>query len=286
MNKESTKESTDDHELFSFEELGLAFAKALDGQPLVIPEPEENSEGQDILSDKDFSEENGAEQEIYPDTDSVILPKNTVSEYETDFFENTDIQNTGMDASAFPDAVENDGIVPVTPLTVLEAMLFMGDSQNRPLLPSVAAGLMRGVTEEEIHSMVGELNTKYDTQRAPWTIRSQDDGYVMLLREEFLPIREVFYGKIRQAKLSQAAIDILAIIAYKQPLTAEDITQIRGASSVAILGQLTRRHLLQTKKVKRDGKFVTEYSTTSRFLKLFQLESLADLPQSEDLDRK
>lgn len=266
-----SEESADNQELFSFEELGKAFARALEGRV----ETEETPAGHARAA---------AEEEILEIPEEFLgdgfgeSPGDGETEDAEDF--------RGEETSAFGSAVEDDGVVPVTPLTVLEAMLFVGDPRNRALEPRTAAELMRGVSVEEVHALVRELNEKYDAQRAPWTVVLRDGGYIMQLREEFLPIREVFYGKIRQAKLSQEAIDILAIIAYKQPLTAEEITRLRGTAGSAILSQLVRRQLLQTKRVKRDGKMVMEYTTTERFLELFSLESLGDLPRSEDLDRK
>ena len=99
-------------------------------------------------------------------------------------------------------------------------------------------------------------------------------------------MRENFYGKIRQAKLSQGAIDVLAIVAYEQPVSLDEINQTRGASSANILANLVKRQLLRTQKMRQGTKFVTVYYTTDRFLKLFELESISDLPQSEDLDRE
>ena len=261
-------EESNDHDLFSFEELGKAFARALEGQAETPAEPAHAVTEEEILEipDEFLGDGFGESSETPPAEDAESF--------------------RGGEASVFGDATEDDGVVPVTPLTVLEAMLFVGDPRNRSLDPRTAAELMRGVTVEEVHALVRELNEKYAAQRAPWMIEFRDEGYAMRLREEFLPIREVFYGKIRQAKLSQEAIDTLAIIAYKQPLTAEEITRLRGTAGSAILSQLVRRQLLQTKRVKRDGKMMMEYTTTERFLELFTLESLGDLPRSEDLDRK
>lgn len=256
----------EDRELFSFEELGKAFARALEGQDAHDPADELVDIPESLFSeDGSFTE------------DAEGTPDDSPEE----------AAEFGTDADAvFGDAVEDDGMVPVTPLTVLEAMLFMGDPENRALEPLRAAELMRGVMPEEVHTLVRELNVKYDAQRTPWTVVMRDGGYVMQLREEFLPVRELFYGKIRQAKLSQQAIDILAIIAYKQPLSADEVTEIRGTPSAAILSQLARRQLLCAEKAVRDGKTVTLYTTTPRFLELFGLDSLGDLPQSEDLDRR
>lgn len=263
-----------DQELFSFEELGKAFARALEGQDTRSRQntsPEAVTPAEPLSAD-DVSD--GA-------TDDLPIGGHPLAADAPPPLEEDETQ-----ALPYADAVEDDGMVPVTPQAVLEAMLFVGDPQNRPLEPAVAAELMRGVTPDEVHALVHELNVKYDSQRTPWTVVMRDGGYVMQLREEFLPVRELFYGKIRQAKLSQPAIDVLAIIAYQQPLTAEEVSEIRGTPSLGILAQMVRRQLLRTKKAMRDGKSVTEYTTTPRFLQLFGLDSLGDLPRSEDLDRK
>ena len=90
---------------------------------------------------------------------------------------------------------------------------------------------------------------------------------------------------MREARLSQAAIDVLAIVAYQQPLSAEQIGAVRGKPSGAVLSQLVHRGLLRIER--QPGKRPNvQYFTTDRFLHLFGLQTLADLPQSEELDRQ
>ena len=104
-----------------------------------------------------------------------------------------------------------------------------------------------------------------------------------MLREAFHPLRNRFYGRIRQARLSQAAIDVLAIVAYHQPLTSEQISRLRGKPSGHVLAQLVRRGLLRIERQQTERR-TAQYFTTDRFLRLFSLEGLDDLPQSEDLE--
>ena len=111
------------------------------------------------------------------------------------------------------------------------------------------------------------------------------DGYRITLRKVFHPLREQFYGRIREARLSQAAIDVLAIVAYQQPLTAEQIGEVRGKPSGPVLSQLIHRRLLRIERLPGKRRTV-QYFTTDRFLQLFSLQTLADLPQSEELDRQ
>ncbi len=179
----------------------------------------------------------------------------------------------------------HDDAFAVTPKAILEAMLFVGHPTSEPLTSERIAGLMRGVTPAEIDDLTAELNTEYAAAGAPYSIRSVDAGYRLELKPEFGPLRDVFHGRIRQARLSQAAIDCLAIVGYHQPVAAEQISRLRGKPSQAILSQLVRRDLLSLERPP-DKKAQPVYRTTDRFLDLFGLENLAELPRSQDIDRE
>ncbi len=174
-----------------------------------------------------------------------------------------------------------DDPCPISPRTILEAMLFVGNRDNRPLTPGRAAELMRDVEPDEIPSLVDELNRRYTVGGAPYRIVGEGDGYRLTLCREFHPLRNRFYGRIREARLSQAAIDVLALVAYQQPLTGEKIGRLRGKPSSHVLAHLVRRGLLRIERP--DTKRRTpHYYTTDRFLRLFNLQTLDDLPRSED----
>jgi len=177
-----------------------------------------------------------------------------------------------------------DEYCPVTPRSILEAMLFVGNHESRGLSARQAAELMRGVEPDEIPRLVGELNERYARSGRPYTIVDEGGSYRLALRRAYHPLHNRFYGRIREARLSQAAIDVLAIVAYEQPLSSEEVSRQRGKPSSHVLAQLVRRGLL---RVERRGspRRSAYYCTTDRFLELFSLESLADLPQSEELER-
>jgi len=172
----------------------------------------------------------------------------------------------------------------INPCTIFEAMLFVGNRENKPLAPERAAELMRNVSPEELGEVVQELNDKYARANAPYHIIRKEDGFRMVLRPEFEPIRAGFYTKARETKLSQAAIDVLAIVAYQQPVTADEVQQIRRSPSQPILQQLIKRGLIDAQKILNQKKTTTLFRTTDRFLKLFQLKSLDDLPTAEEID--
>ena len=178
---------------------------------------------------------------------------------------------------------DDDDSCSLSPKTILEAMFFVGNLENQPLSIQKAAGLMRGVDSGEILDLVKELNQRYRDNGCPYSIVSEGAGYRMALRHEFGPVRNKFYGHVREARLSQAAKEVLAIVAYRQPLTSERMTTLRGTPSGHLLTQLVRRRLLRVER--QPGKRRTVlYRTTDRFLELFGLENLDDLPQSEELD--
>jgi segregation and condensation protein B len=169
----------------------------------------------------------------------------------------------------------------VTPRSILESILFVGHPGGEALTSERMAALMRGVRPAEIDDLVRDLNAEYENQGAPYTIESIGPGYRLALRPEFAALAAAFHGRVREARLSQAAIDILAIVSYHQPVAAAEIERLRGKPSGAILSQLIRRDLLALERSKVKGEGPT-YRTTGRFLELFGLESLSELPRSHD----
>jgi segregation and condensation protein B len=181
-------------------------------------------------------------------------------------------------------AVAAEECCPVSPLTILEAMLFVGHPGNEPLTSSHVSSLMRGVRPSEVDEAVRELNSQYSADGSPYCIESVGPGYRLSLRPEFGSLRERFLGRVREARLSQQAIDVLAVVAYNQPLSREQLDKLRGKPSGSLLSQLVRRDLLKVERA-ADGSRQLSYATTERFLDLFGLDSLKDLPHSQDPDR-
>lgn len=188
-----------------------------------------------------------------------------------------------IEPAVVPDAVSGseDHDLPPTPKSVLEALLFVGHPHNQPLSPAEATEIMRGVQLEEIAHLVTELNSSYEATGRPYRIVFEQGGYRMKLLPEFDELREGFFGKVRHVRLSQQALEVLAIVAYKQPITVKEVNRMRGRPSGALLAQLVRRDLLTVSLVDEVGekKATPKYRTTQRFLEVFGLESLEDLPQ-------
>ncbi len=175
---------------------------------------------------------------------------------------------------------DDDAACEITPRSILEAILFVGHPQNEPLTSKQISSIMRGVRPSEIDDLVSDLNQQYAEEAAPYQIASVGAGYLLSVTDTFAPLRDRFYGRVKEARLTQPAIDCLAIVAYNQPISLDEIDRIRARPSSGILAQLVRRDLLAIQRP-AEKKESPRYSTTPRFLQLFGLENLADLPQVE-----
>lgn len=171
---------------------------------------------------------------------------------------------------------------PPSHLRIVEALLFVG---GPPLTAVRACEIVRGLTPEQFAEAIAELNRAYRQQGRPYLIQAQGQGHALVLRPRYQPVMGKLYGTAREARLSAVAIDVLALVAYRQPATKQEIDSLRGAESGSLLRQLVRRGLIAVAHRGAADQREVSYGTTPRFLELFQLQSLDDLPQTQDLQR-
>lgn len=173
---------------------------------------------------------------------------------------------------------------PLTPQSIVEAILFVGRPDGGSIPATEIAGLMRGVDASEVTTCVAQLNELYAQTNRATRIVADGAGYRVQLADEVSYIRDRFYGRVRQVKLNQAAIDCLALIAYQPGILREKLEQQRGQPSGGLLSQLIRRQLIEVRRVSEGKKSVQRYYPTHRLLDLAGIDSLDDLPQTEDLE--
>jgi segregation and condensation protein B len=171
---------------------------------------------------------------------------------------------------------------PPPPLRIIEALLFVGGA---PLDAKRARDILRGLTQEQFDDAVTNLNADYRRQDRPYSIQPHENGWVLTLRPRWRHVIDKLYGGIREARLSTAAIDVLAIVAYRQPITKGETDNFRGAESGALLRQLVRRGLIQIVPLPGAKPKEIAYSTTLKFLEMFGLSTLDDLPKTHDLQQ-
>jgi segregation and condensation protein B len=177
---------------------------------------------------------------------------------------------------------ENGDSPPLDLLRILEALVFVG---GKPVTLERATAAVRGLTAEQLEEAMAALNRAYRRQGRPYMIQLQQGGYVMVLRPRFRAAVERLQGPARDARLSAAAIDVLALVAYRQPVSKLEIDGIRGIESGSLLRQLVRRGLISIVQRGQAGQREVFYGTTARFLELFKLRGLEDLPQTQDLQK-
>lgn len=179
---------------------------------------------------------------------------------------------------------ETEETEPVHPEGIVEAALFVGHPENESLSAAQLAKLMRDVTEDEVIAMIESLNQSYRECKQAFRIVDDENGFRMTIAPAVEGIRKSFLGKVREARLSQAAVEVLSLVAYQPGSTAQKIQDQRGRESGSLLNQLVRRRLLEIKRKQpaEGGRQVPHYYPTERFLALFHLESLEDLPLVDD----
>ena len=175
-----------------------------------------------------------------------------------------------------------ESAAPPQPVRIIESLLFVGGST---LTAKRAREILRGLTAEQFEEAIAQLNADYRRQVRPYLIQPQGAGWVLTLRPRYRHVFEKLYGGVREARLSTAAIDVLALVAYRQPVTKPEVDTMRGADSGSLLRQLVRRGLIQIVALTSAKPKEIAYTTTPRFLEMFGLASLDDLPKTQDLQR-
>jgi segregation and condensation protein B len=169
--------------------------------------------------------------------------------------------------------------VPPSPEQLIEAMLFVG---GHPLPAVVACTAVRGLTPDRFQVAIDSLNRRYRKQRRPYAIEPRDEGFVLSVRTGYRNLREKLFAGPREARLSQPALDVLSVVAYRQPVGKAEVDAIRGTESGATLRQLVRLGLVAVQHRADAAGREVRYGTTSRFLQVFGLSSLDELPRLGD----
>ncbi len=167
-------------------------------------------------------------------------------------------------------------------LGLLEAMLF---STHHPLTAGRLAELLELESTKPIRRAIKELNAQYECTSRCFRVEQVAGGYQLLTLPDFGEALKRLHQREADAKLTKAALETLAIIAYKQPILRVDIEGIRGVACGETIRSLMEKHLVKIAgRAEEPGRPIL-YGTTKRFLELFGLNSLKDLPQSEDLPK-
>jgi segregation and condensation protein B len=164
-------------------------------------------------------------------------------------------------------------------LAILEALLF---GTQHPLTAGKLAELMELDSTKAIRRAVKNLNQQYEQSGRAFRVEQVAGGYQLLTLPEYGDYLKKMHQRESDAKLTKAALETLAIIAYKQPILRADVEAIRGVACGETIRSLMEKHLVKiVGRAEVPGRPIL-YGTTKRFLELFGLNSLKDLPQGEN----
>lgn len=162
---------------------------------------------------------------------------------------------------------------------ILEAMIF---ASPEPLTPKAIYKILDTEPREDVDAALAELKQDYDRSGGLQFVEVAG-GYQIVTRQDLHEwVRRLFHERTAQ-KLSVQALETLAVIAYKQPLTALEVSEIRGVNTSGVLNTLLERHLIKIVGRKQVVGRPFLYATTKEFLIRFGLNDLSELPKVEDM---
>jgi segregation and condensation protein B len=162
---------------------------------------------------------------------------------------------------------------------IVEALIFASPD---PLTPKMLYRLLADEPKEDVKATVEALKADYDSRPGLQFVEVAG-GYQILTRPELHEwVRRLFHERSAQ-KLTVQGLETLAVIAYKQPITALEVGEIRGVNTSGVLSTLLERHLIKIVGRKNVVGRPFLYATTKEFLIRFGLNDLTDLPKIEDM---
>jgi segregation and condensation protein B len=168
----------------------------------------------------------------------------------------------------------------VTDAQIVEAILFASDA------PLTAGEIARGdeaLDEDKVEAALAQLRAEYDDSDRAFSLVEVADGVQLMTRPEFAPYLERFDTVPRPSRLSGPALEALAIIAYRQPISRIEVEYVRGVNSAGVIRTLLDHEVVAAVgRGEGIGRPVL-YGTTRRFLEHFGLASLDVLPRPEEL---
>lgn len=164
--------------------------------------------------------------------------------------------------------------------SAMESMMFVW---GKPLDIKDVADVFN-VDKKEIYEYFKELQEEYEQEGRGIVIREVNKSFQFVTRKENLDYIERLCTPVKHKKLSQSALEVLAIVAYKQPVTKGEIEAVRGIRCDRVIEGLTKKDLVaEVGRSDAVGRPIL-YGTTDEFLKQFGFETLKELPDIEDIE--
>jgi segregation and condensation protein B len=169
------------------------------------------------------------------------------------------------------------------PKAAIEALLF---AAGEPLSVKRIATALGAEDPKAVRQMLNELKQEYDDQGRGFALEEIAGGFQLLSRPQYAECVAKLEQSREQTKFSQAALETLAIIAYKQPVGRAEIENVRGVQAGPLLRALLEKRLIRIVGRQDVPGRPFLYGTTKQFLERMGLKALSDLPRIEDLQRE
>lgn len=166
--------------------------------------------------------------------------------------------------------------------SILEAILF---AASEPISVKQFQHAMPGINAREIRKVLSELRDEYQRMNRSFHLVEIANGYQICTRPEFSEWIRRFYIQQVRVTLSPSALETLAIVAYKQPVTRSDISAIRGVNSDSVINALVEKNLVCVSGRKEGAGRSLLFSTTDTFLQQFGLKNPSELPSLEEIEQ-
>ena len=163
--------------------------------------------------------------------------------------------------------------------SILEAILF---AASEPISLDQFRSALPGIGKRAIRKGLAELSDDYEEMKRSFHLVEIANGYQICSRPEYSEWIEKFYTRQVRVTLSPSALETLAIVAYKQPITRSDVATIRGVNSDSVLNSLLEKGLVRITG-RKDGRSLL-FSTTDEFLQQFGLKDASELPSLNEID--
>jgi len=163
---------------------------------------------------------------------------------------------------------------------IIESLLFVAEE---PLTLDRIKDILEVDDRKLVRETLRELQADYESRTGAFVLREVAGGFQFRSRPEYVPwIKKLIQPK--PARLSKAALETLAIIAYKQPVIRSDVEHLRGVDCGGVLRMLMERNLIRVLGRKEIPGRPIIYATTKQFLEVFDLKNLKDLPTPKEIE--
>jgi segregation and condensation protein B len=166
--------------------------------------------------------------------------------------------------------------------SALEALLFASD---KPLTIEQIKNALDTKETEQLRVVIQDLKSEYESTNRGMRIAEIANGYQMVTSTNFASFLKKLYKERRVERLSKPALETLAIIAYKQPLTKNEIESLRNVNVDGVVKNLLEKDLIRVSGRKKAPGRPLVFATTRQFLEYFGLKSLEELPKMEDFSK-